>query len=48
MGRFQPPAYHIVWIMDLDGAILGFVSELELINTYLQAGLNQSWDTGAK
>lgn len=38
VGRFQPPAYHIVWIMDLDGAILGFVSELELINALFAGG----------
>lgn len=38
LGKFQPPAYHIVWVMDLDGVILGFVSELELINALFAGG----------
>ena len=36
--RFQPPAYHIIWVMDLEGELVGIVGELELINALFAEG----------
>lgn len=36
---FQPPHYHLIWVVDLDGQILGFFGELELIQALFEQGL---------
>lgn len=36
---FQPPCYHLIWVLDLDGKILGLVGELELIQALFEQGL---------
>lgn len=38
--QFQPPSYHLVWVIDLDGRILGFVDELALINALFDYGMD--------
>lgn len=37
---FQPPHYHLIWIIDLEGEILGFLGELELIQALFEHGLS--------
>lgn len=37
--RFQPPCYHLVWVLDPDGRVLGLVGELELIQALFEQGL---------
>lgn len=39
LKHFQPPCYHLIWILDLDGKVLGLVSELELISALFEHGL---------
>jgi len=36
--RFEPPAYHIIWVMSPDGELVGSVGELELISALLTEG----------
>ncbi|HHT73479.1 MAG TPA: peptidase M50 [Firmicutes bacterium] len=36
--KFRPPAYHIVWIMNLEGELLGMVGELDIINVLFAEG----------
>lgn len=43
--KFQPPAYHIVWVMNLDGELLGYVGELELINALFDGGTHSKVGT---
>lgn len=38
--KFQPPAYHIVWVMNLEGELLGIVGELEIINALFAEGMH--------
>ncbi|NLJ80152.1 MAG: CBS domain-containing protein [Firmicutes bacterium] len=40
LRHFQPPRYHFVWVIDLDGKITGFLSELDLISALLEQGLS--------
>ncbi|NMB02270.1 MAG: peptidase M50 [Firmicutes bacterium] len=40
LKHFQPPCYHLVWILDLDGRVMGLVSELELISALFEHGLS--------
>lgn len=40
LRHFQPPHYHLVWVVDLDGQILGFLGELELIQALFEQGLS--------
>ena len=37
---FQPPHYHLIWVVDLDGQVLGFLGELELIQALFDQGLS--------
>lgn len=37
---FTPPCYHLVWILDLDGELLGVITEIELINGLLEKGIH--------
>lgn len=39
LGHFQPPSYHLVWILDLEGQVVGFIGELELIGALFEHGL---------
>ncbi len=40
LQHLQPPSYHLIWIVDLEGKILGFVSEIELIAALFEHGLS--------
>lgn len=40
LRHFQPPCYHLIWILDLDGKIMGLISELELISALFEHGLS--------
>ena len=37
--QFQPPCYHLVWVLDLEGRVIGFVGEIELIAALFEHGL---------
>jgi len=39
LRSFQPPAYHLVWVVDLEGQIAGFLGEVELISALFERGL---------
>lgn len=36
---FQPPHYHLIWVVDLEGQIIGFLGELELIQALFEQGM---------
>lgn len=38
--HFKPPCYHLLWVLDLDGQVLGIVSELEMIGALFERGLS--------
>lgn len=38
MHQFSPPYFHIVWVIDQEGKIIGVLTELELINGLLERG----------
>lgn len=38
--QFSPPAYHVVYVLDLDGNIAGIIGELELINGLFAKGMH--------
>ena len=40
LRHFQPPYYHLIWIIDLEGQIIGFVGEIELIGALFEHGLS--------
>lgn len=40
LRSFQPPCYHLVWIVDLEGRLAGCVGELELISALFEHGLS--------
>lgn len=40
LQHFQPPCYHLVWILDLEGQVIGFIDELELIAALFEHGLS--------
>lgn len=40
LQSFQPPCYHLIWVLDLEGQVLGFVGELELIGALFEHGLS--------
>lgn len=40
LQHFQPPRYHLIWVLNLDGAVCGTLSELELINALFEQGLS--------
>ncbi len=40
LQHFQPPCYHLVWILDLEGQVVGFISEMELIAALFEHGLS--------
>lgn len=37
--QFQPPCYHLVWVLDLEGRVIGFVGEIDLIAALFEHGL---------
>ena len=39
LRKFVPPNYHIVWIVDLEGTIIGKIGEIDLINALFDKGL---------
>jgi len=39
LQHFQPPCYHLVWVLDLEGRVLGLISELDLIAALFEHGL---------
>ncbi len=40
LRHVQPPHYHLIWIIDLEGGIIGFLDELELIGALFEHGLS--------
>ena len=40
LRSFQPPCYHLIWIVDLHGQPAGFLGELELIGALFEHGLS--------
>ena len=38
--QFQPPNYHFIWVMDVEGNIIGFADELTLVNALFEHGMN--------
>ncbi|HHY08956.1 MAG TPA: peptidase M50 [Firmicutes bacterium] len=40
LKQLQPPHYHFIWVLDLEGQILGRFGELELINALFEHGLS--------
>lgn len=40
LRSFQPPYYHLVWIVDLEGGVAGFLGELEVIGALFEHGLS--------
>lgn len=38
--HFQPPCYHLVWVLDLEGRVIGCVEEIELIRALFEHGLS--------
>ncbi len=40
LQHFQPPCYHLIWILDVEGEILGFIGEIELIGALFEHGLS--------
>lgn len=40
LHQFTPPHYHIIWVVNLDGEIIGIVTEMELINGLLETGIH--------
>lgn len=45
LKHLQPPHYHFIWVLDLDGQILGRFGEIELINAVFEHGF--SYKVGA-
>jgi len=41
LQEFQPPCYHLIWVMNLEGEILGFLGEIELISALFEHGMAQ-------
>ncbi len=39
LDLFQPPHYHLICVLDLDGETLGFIGELELIQAVFEHGI---------
>jgi CBS-domain-containing membrane protein len=39
LRHFQPPCYHLIWIIDVEGEIIGFIGEIELIGALFEHGL---------
>jgi len=39
LEHFQPPCYHRIWVLDLDGKVIGFIGEIELIGALFEHGL---------
>ena len=39
LRSFQPPCYHIIWVLDLEGRVTGVLGELELISLLFEHGL---------
>lgn len=37
--HFQPPCYHLIWVLDLEGQIIGSLNEMELIQSLFEHGL---------
>lgn len=37
---FQPPYYHLIWVVDLEGEIIGFLGEIDLIQALFEQGLS--------
>jgi stage IV sporulation protein FB len=40
LRRLKPPCYHLVWVVDAEGRVAGFVGELELIGALFEHGLS--------
>src|SRR5690606_24339401 len=40
LRSFQPPSYHLIWVVDLDGKVAGFLGELEVISALFEHGLS--------
>lgn len=40
LQHFQPPCYHLIWILDLQGEVVGFLGEVELIGALFEHGLS--------
>lgn len=40
LQHFQPPCYHLIWILNLQGEIVGFLGEVELIGALFEHGLS--------
>lgn len=38
--HFSPTHYHLVWILDKDGNVVGFITEIELIDSLLRKGIH--------
>jgi stage IV sporulation protein FB len=39
LRSFQPPCYHMIWVLDLEGRVTGVLGELELISLLFEHGL---------
>lgn len=39
LQHVQPPCYHLIWILDLEGKVIGFISEIDLIAALFEHGL---------
>ena len=40
LQHVQPPCYHLIWILDLEGKVIGFISEIDLIAALFEHGLS--------
>ena len=39
LQQFQPPCYHLIWVLDIEGRVVGFIGEIELIAALFEHGL---------